>query len=62
VTSGLDDFYPKGLVVGVVSRVSPPAGLLKDVFVVPSTRFHEMEEVFLVRAAKQSTETPESVR
>jgi rod shape-determining protein MreC len=62
VTSGLDEIYPKGLVVGVVSRVSPPAGLLKDVFVVPSTRFHEMEEVLLVKTARQTTDTPESVR
>jgi rod shape-determining protein MreC len=62
VTSGLDQIYPKGLIVGVVSRVRPPAGLIKDVYVVPSTRFHEMEEVLLVRVTRQSTETPEAVR
>jgi rod shape-determining protein MreC len=62
VTSGLDQIYPKGLVVGVVTRVSPAAGLVKDVSVAPSTRFHSMEEVLLVQVPKESGETPESVR
>jgi rod shape-determining protein MreC len=62
VTSGLDQIYPKGLTVGVVSRVLPATGLVKDVFVAPSARFHEMEEVLLVRVPAGSLEMPESVR
>jgi len=62
VTSGLDQIYPKGLTVGLVSRVLPAAGLVRDVFVVPSTRFDELEEVLLVRMPEESLETPEGVR
>jgi rod shape-determining protein MreC len=62
VTSGLDQIYPKGLTVGVVSRVLPATGLVKDVFVAPSARVHQMEEVLLVRVPPESLETPESVR
>jgi rod shape-determining protein MreC len=62
VTSGLDQIYPKGLTVGLVSRVLPAAGLVRDVFVVPSTRFDELEEVLLVRMPDESLETPEGVR
>lgn len=62
VTSGMDQIYPKGLVVGTVSRVLPATGLVKDVFVAPSARFHEMEEVLLVHVPAESLDTPESVR
>jgi rod shape-determining protein MreC len=62
VTSGLDQIYPKGLVVGQVCRVAPPAGLVKDVFVAPATRFHQLEEVLLVRVPSELVETPEIVR
>ncbi len=62
VTSGLDQIYPKGLPVGVVTRVSPAAGLVKDVSVAPSTRFHSMEEVLLVEVPKEPAAGPESAR
>jgi rod shape-determining protein MreC len=62
VTSGLDQIYPKGLTVGVVARVLPAAGLVKDVFVAPSAHFNELETVLLVLVPAESLETPESVR
>ena len=36
VTSGLDQLFEKGLVVGTVLRVAAPVGLFKDVWVRPS--------------------------
>jgi rod shape-determining protein MreC len=62
VTSGLDQIYPKGLSVGRVSRVSAPAGLVKQVSVAPAARFHELEEVLLLRNATEPLEMTESVR
>ncbi len=62
VTSGLDQIYPKGLVVGRVSRVSAPAGLVKQVFVTPAARFHEIEEVLLLKLPPEPPPLTESVR
>ena len=62
VTSGLDQIYPKGLAVGVISRVLPANGLVKDVFVAPSARFNELEMVLLVRVPSEALDTPEGVR
>jgi rod shape-determining protein MreC len=62
VTSGLDQIYPKGLVVGRVSRVLPASGLMKEVFVALSARLHEMEEVLIIRTATEPPELTETVR
>ncbi len=48
VTSGFDQVYPPGLLVGRVSYVGPPAGLFKDVRVSPSTRFDSLDEVMVL--------------
>jgi rod shape-determining protein MreC len=48
VTSGLDDLYPKGLVVGRVRSVGSGSGLFKDVRVEPSADFATLEEVLVV--------------
>jgi rod shape-determining protein MreC len=50
VTSGLDQIFPKGLVVGHVSRVQANAALLKEVWVVPAAQFDQLEEVFVLQA------------
>jgi rod shape-determining protein MreC len=62
VTSGVDDIYPKGLVVGRVSYVGEGAGLLKDVRVQPSARFDKLEEVLVVLREDRPVETPETVQ
>lgn len=62
VTSGLDRIYPKGLVIGRVESVSPPAGLFKDVRVTPSARFDLLETVLVVRGAPEKAALPDSVR
>lgn len=48
VTSGFDQVYPRGLLVGRVSYVGPSTGLFKEVRVTPSTRFDALEEVMVL--------------
>jgi rod shape-determining protein MreC len=62
VTSGLDGFYPKGLTVGQVSRVGDSAGLVREVYVTPATRFHELEEVLLLKVPESALEMTEVVK
>ena len=50
VTSGLDQLFEKGLVVGTVLRVSEPVGLFKDVWVRPSAAPGFAEQVFVSMA------------
>ena len=47
VTSGLDQLFVKGLVVGTVLRASEPVGLFKDVWVRPSASPAFAEQVFV---------------
>ncbi|HVO12586.1 MAG TPA: rod shape-determining protein MreC [Vicinamibacteria bacterium] len=61
VTSGLDRIYPKGLVVGRVRFVGKGAGLFRDIRVEPSAGFDHLEEVLVVRPARESLDTPRSV-
>jgi rod shape-determining protein MreC len=61
VTSGLDQIYPKGLVVGRVRFVGKGSGLFRDIRVEPSARFESLEEVLVVRRTEAPAETPRSV-
>jgi len=61
VTSGIDRIYPKGLVVGRVRFVGKGSGLFRDIRVEPSARFYRLEEVLVVRQAKEPLDTPRSV-
>jgi rod shape-determining protein MreC len=48
-TSGLSQFFPEGLPVGVVERVArDPDGLVQDIRVRPYARFTRLREVFIV--------------
>jgi rod shape-determining protein MreC len=62
VTSGTDGIYPKGFVVGRVRSVGEGAGLFREIRVEPSARFDRLEEVLVVRRARESLETPRSVQ
>ena len=55
VTSGLDQLFEKGLVVGTVLRVAEPVGLFKDVFVRPSASPAFAEQVFVSLVPKDRT-------
>lgn len=61
VTSGLDQIYPKGLVVGRVRFVGKGSGLFRDIRVEPSARFESLEEVLVVRRTEEPSSTPHSV-
>jgi rod shape-determining protein MreC len=58
VTSGLDQLFEKGLVVGTVLRVSEPVGLFKDVWVRPSASPAFAEQVFVALAPRERGEVP----
>ncbi len=53
VTSGLDQLFEKGLVVGTVLRISDPVGLFKDVWVRPSAAPAFAEQVFVSRLSRE---------
>jgi rod shape-determining protein MreC len=58
VTSGMDQVFPKGLVVGTVSTVSIQTGtLFQTVEVQPTVDFARIEEV-VVLASNQNASTP----
>jgi len=48
VTSGLDEIYPKGYIIGVVSEIEEGEGLTKIVKVRPEVDFRRLEEVLVV--------------
>jgi rod shape-determining protein MreC len=62
VTSGLDQIYPKGLVVGRVRSVGKGSGLFKEVAVQPSANFERIEEVMVATANPHPPQLTESVR
>jgi rod shape-determining protein MreC len=62
VTSGLDQIYPKGLVVGRVRSVGKGSGLFKEVAVQPSANFERIEEVMIATSPPQPPLLTESVR
>ncbi|TET92395.1 rod shape-determining protein MreC [Candidatus Aerophobetes bacterium] len=50
VTSGLGGFFPKGILVGRISRVKKnPNRLFQEVEVVPSVDFGKLEELFVIK-------------
>ena len=62
LTSGLDGIYPKGLVVGYVRSVGPPAGLFREVILTPGVAFDRLEAVLIVQPPPRETGFTESVR
>lgn len=58
VTSGLDQLFEKGLVVGTVLRVAEPVGLFKDVWVRPSASPAFAEQVFVSLTRREKDATP----
>ena len=48
ISSGLDQLYPKGLLVGHVSTVHEGAGLLLEIAVEPAVDFDTLERVFVL--------------
>jgi rod shape-determining protein MreC len=56
ITSGLGGVYPKGLLVGEVTRVQKsPSGLYQSIDLAPTARLNGLEEVLVLVGAKPST-------
>ena len=50
VSSGLGGIFPKGLLIGTVSKViKQDYGLFQDIEVTPSVDFSKLEEVLIIR-------------
>ena len=58
VTSGLDQLFEKGLVVGTVLRVAEPVGLFKDVWLRPSASPAFAEQVFVSLSLREKGSVP----
>lgn len=58
VTSGLDQIYPKGLMVGEVSHIGASDGLFKEIYVRPTAQFDQVEEVLIVTSMPVATTFP----
>jgi rod shape-determining protein MreC len=63
VTSGLDQIFPKGLMIGRVQSVKPnSSGLFKEIVVAPSARFERLEEVLVLHHVPQDVSVTEWVK
>jgi rod shape-determining protein MreC len=62
ITSGLDQVFPKGLMVGRVSKVETGSGLFKKIYVSPSAQFDAVEEVLVVKPTPAALDMTDAVR
>jgi rod shape-determining protein MreC len=62
VTSGFDQVFPRGLVVGRVRSVAAGTGLFKEIVVTPAARLDELEEVLVILKPAEDTTITEVVR
>lgn len=53
VTSGLDQIYPKGILIGVVAAIGEGEGLTKLIEVRPEVDFARLEEVLVLQVAEE---------
>ncbi len=62
VTSGLDQIYPKGLVLGRVDSIVGQGAMFKEMLVASAARLDELEEVLVLPPIATDAEFTESVR
>jgi rod shape-determining protein MreC len=58
LTSGGDRIFPKGLPVGMVTRVNPGSELFLNIRVKPAANLSKLEEVLVVTKIEEKTATP----
>ncbi|HEX3010465.1 MAG TPA: rod shape-determining protein MreC [Syntrophomonadaceae bacterium] len=57
ITSGLSEYYPKGIVIGKIKQIyREPNGLLLSATVAPAVDFNKLEEVFVISAYRPQAE------
>ncbi|MGE3512973.1 MAG: rod shape-determining protein MreC [Vicinamibacterales bacterium] len=57
VSSGIDGIYPKGFVIGTVTRVDKSGGAYRSILVEPAVDFSSLEEVLVVLTPSPQHET-----
>jgi rod shape-determining protein MreC len=58
ITTGLDGVFPKGLMVGTVTKVSKQSlGLFQSIEVLPAVQSAQVEEVFVVGSGRETEPT-----
>jgi rod shape-determining protein MreC len=62
VTSSLDQIYPKGVTIGVVSSVTEGDQLTKNILIRPEVDFRHLEEVLVLLKSPDPAATPELSR
>lgn len=62
VTSGFDRIFPKGLVVGRIHSVGLPSGLFREVYVTPSARFDQLEQVLVLKGTAPASTLDSAVQ
>jgi rod shape-determining protein MreC len=63
VTSGLSEYYPKGIVIGKITKISrEPNGLLLSAAVAPAVDFNKLEEVLVITTYRPPVEVDESTK
>jgi rod shape-determining protein MreC len=62
VTSGIDEIYPKGFVIGTIETVERGHGPYHEIVVKPAVDVGRLEEVLVVRDATTPRELPEAVK
>lgn len=62
MTSGIDQIYPPGLIIGVVSNVEEGDDLTKNVFVRPEVDFGKLDEVLVLVTTDSRQEEVESLK
>jgi rod shape-determining protein MreC len=62
VTSGLDQIYPKGLVLGRVDSIVGPGAMFKEVLLASAAHLDELEEVLVLLPIVTVSAFTESVR
>jgi rod shape-determining protein MreC len=62
VTSGLDQIYPKGVTIGVVSSVEEGDQLTRSILIRPEVDFQRLEEVLVLLRPDMDRETQEILR
>lgn len=62
VSSGIDGIYPKGFVIGTVTRVDKSGGAYRSILVEPAVDFSSLEEVLVVLTPSPQHETERAGR
>jgi rod shape-determining protein MreC len=61
VTAGIDGIFPRGLPVGIVTKISPGTGLFHQIELVPAVDFGRLDHVYILDSETITTEEEEQL-